>query len=122
MFRKLWSGLRPVLFWSHRRGTWQYDLIVAGILAFIFLTPRSLFNDQPRLSRVREVQTLSDEQRTRVFLVESSAMGEKTGEDLTAAIQDLLRRQTGRNLEVAETRPTSGSDGELTAYLVYVRL
>ncbi len=121
MLRKLWSGLRPVLFWSHRRGSWQYDLIVAAILAFIFFTPRSLFNDQPRLPRVREVQTLSDEQRTRVFLVESSAMGEKTGEDLTTAIQDLLRRQTGRNLEVVETRPSSGADGERTAYLVYVR-
>ena len=121
MLRKLWSGLRPVLFWNYRRGSWQYDLIVAAILAFIFFTPRSLFNDQPRLPRVREVQTLSDEQRTRVFLVESSAMEEKTGEDLTAAIQDLLRRQTGRNLEVVETRPSSGADGERTAYLVYVR-
>ena len=48
-------------------------------------------------------------------------MGEKTGEDLTTAIQDLLRRQTGRNLEVVETRPSSGADGERTAYLVYVR-
>ena len=55
MLRKLWSGLRPVLFWNYRRGSWQYDLIVAAILAFIFFTPRSLFNDQPRLPRVREV-------------------------------------------------------------------
>lgn len=121
MLRKLWGGLRPVLFWSYRRGSWQYDLIVAAILAFIFFTPRSLFNDQPRLPRVREVETLSDEQRTRMFLVESSAVGDITGEDVTAAIQDLLRRRTGQNLEVVETRPSTGADGEVTAYLVYVR-
>ncbi len=37
------------VFWSYERGTWQYDVIVLAILAFIFLTPRPLFNDRPRL-------------------------------------------------------------------------
>ena len=29
------------IFWSYERGSWQYDVICAAILAFIFLTPRS---------------------------------------------------------------------------------
>lgn len=121
MLGKLWGWLRPVLFWSYRRGSWQYDLIVVAILAFIFLTPRSFFNDQPRLPKVREVQALDDELRTQVFLVESAAMGDKTGDEITAAVEDLLRRQTGQDLEIVETRPSTDASGELTGYLVYAR-
>lgn len=32
--------------WSYERGTWQYDLIVALILAFVFFTPPSIFNTE----------------------------------------------------------------------------
>lgn len=37
------------IFWTFRRGSWQYDVICAVILAFIFLTPRSWYHDQPTL-------------------------------------------------------------------------
>ena len=121
MLGKLWGWLRPVLFWSYRRGSWQYDLIVVAILAFIFLTPRSFFSDQPRLPKIRAVQTLHDELRTQVFLVESAAVGDKTGDEITVAVQDLLRRQTGHDLEVVETRPSTDAGGEVTGYLVYAR-
>src|SRR6266404_439417 len=46
-----WSKIKIVigrsLFWTYKRGTWQYDLIVIVNLAFIFLTPRSWFVSQP---------------------------------------------------------------------------
>ncbi len=38
------GGLKKILFWTYPRGSWQYDLAVAAILAFIFLTPRSVFD------------------------------------------------------------------------------
>lgn len=37
------------IFWSYERGSWQYDIIVIAILAFIFLSPRAWFNDRPTL-------------------------------------------------------------------------
>lgn len=40
----MWKAVRKVLFWRYERGTWQYDVIVAVILAFIFLTPPALFD------------------------------------------------------------------------------
>ncbi len=121
MLGKLWAAVRSVLFWGYRRGSWQYDLIVVAILAFIFLTPRRVFNDQPRLPNIREVQTLSDEQRTRVFLVESGAVEGKQGDERETALRDMLRHRMGRDLQVVETRPTTNEQGEVTAYLVYAR-
>ncbi len=51
--RRFWKkakhiAVRSVL-WSYERGSWQYDLICAFILAFIFLTPASWFHDRPTL-------------------------------------------------------------------------
>lgn len=35
--------LRHVFVWSYERGTLQYDIICALILAFVFFVPRSCF-------------------------------------------------------------------------------
>lgn len=57
-----WPKLKLIvtraIFWSYERGSWQYDVIVLVILAFIFLTPASWFHDRPRfqLSDLRHVQ------------------------------------------------------------------
>ena len=50
---KVWHRVKLVvtrsIFWSYERGSWQYDVIVIAILAFIFLSPRAWFNDRPTL-------------------------------------------------------------------------
>lgn len=39
----VWRTLKSVFFWSYGRTTWQYDVLCALILAFIFLTPKAWF-------------------------------------------------------------------------------
>lgn len=41
---KIAQTIKDICLWSYERGTWQYDLIVLAILAFIFLTPGAFFN------------------------------------------------------------------------------
>ena len=45
-----WLGrkLSSFLWWTYPRGSLEYDIMVGVILAFIFLTPRHFFRDQPR--------------------------------------------------------------------------
>jgi len=45
--RRLGRTLRGFLLWQYERGTWQYDVMVALILAFVLLTPSRYFHDQP---------------------------------------------------------------------------
>ena len=33
-----------IIFWRFHRGSWQYDILCGLILAFIFLTPRTVFD------------------------------------------------------------------------------
>jgi len=40
---KTGGTFRNILIWTYERGTLQYDIIIALILAFIFLVPRSCF-------------------------------------------------------------------------------
>ena len=39
--RVLWSAF----FWTYERATWQYDLMVIAILAFVWLTPPGWISD-----------------------------------------------------------------------------
>jgi len=49
VWEKIKAGIRGTVFWAYQRGTWQYDLMVIAILAFIFLSPRTWFDDRPTL-------------------------------------------------------------------------
>ena len=40
--------MKRLIFWDFPRASWQYDIAVAVILAFIFITPKAIFKDQPR--------------------------------------------------------------------------
>jgi len=44
---RVFKALGRVIFWTYARGTWQYDVLCALILAFIFLTPRDFFAKPP---------------------------------------------------------------------------
>ena len=121
MLKKLWGALRPTVFWSYRRGSWQYDLIVVGILAFIFLTPRDLFRDQPRPPSVQQIADLSDGKGTVVFWVEPSVIDDTPAEELTEKLRRLLRQRHDKNLRIIDMQPTTDAEGEVRAYLVYAR-
>jgi hypothetical protein len=42
-FFMLWRVFKRIIFWSYGRTAWQYDVLCALILAFVFLTPKSWF-------------------------------------------------------------------------------
>jgi len=121
MLRKLWGRLRPTVFWSYRRGSWQYDLIIVGIIAFIFLTPRDLFRDQPQPPSVQQIADLSDGKGTVVFWVDPSVVNDTPAEEVTEKLCRLLQQRQGRNLRIIDTQPTTDAEGEVRAYLVYAR-
>lgn len=119
---RLWQAIRPAVLWSYRRGSWQYDLIVVGILAFIFIGPRFIdFGDQPRPQAVQQIKSLSDDdQGTLLFWVDPSVIDEIPPEQVHAKLGALLQQKTGKTLQVIDTKPTP-DEGEVRAYLVYAR-
>jgi hypothetical protein len=64
--------MKKYFIWTFERGSRPYDIICAVILAFIFLTPPSAFNDRPDFMRVttgEQVRRTVDESGNTVFTV-----------------------------------------------------
>jgi len=52
--------LKRFILWDYARASWQYDVMVGIIVAFIFLTPRDWFRDQPRIPHVAAIARPSE--------------------------------------------------------------
>ena len=102
-------------FGSFRRGSWQYDLIVAAILAFIFLTPRQFFGDQPRPDLIQKVSGPADGSNVEVFWVDKTLIET----DSRRRLVQLINKRAGRALRIVEIKPAEDPDGAVRAYLVY---
>lgn len=110
------SGVKRFLLWDYARASWQYDLMVALILAFIFLTPRSLFRDQPRASSIVEMPS----DRGRAFLLEPGLLHSVPDSERKARVEGLLRARYGK-ITVAELQPISDHEQELKGFIAYTR-
>jgi len=119
--QKIWSLIRPIVLWDYRRGSWQYDVICGLIVAFIFLTPREFFGDQPRPPILREVEAVSPDVESEVFLINAQEVSGANADDIKAKMERLLHQRTGRELQITEIRPNEGPNGGLDSYLVYAR-
>ena len=117
MFGRVWAKVRPAVLWNYRRGSWQYDIIVALILAFIFLSPKSLFNDRPSEPVFYEVEDAAE--GVTVYWIDPGALDRANPEGAEPRLQELLRGQTGEDLKVVRTEPAMDQAGNVRAYLVY---
>jgi hypothetical protein len=110
----LLDTLKKLVFWNYARNTWQWDALCVVILIFIFLTPKSWFENSERRGSFRH-QTPSES----ILLIDPQIV--ENMED-KAQLQERLRTLTGRkNLEVLNVRKLVASDGKLQGYEVDIR-
>lgn len=110
--------MKSLLFWEFPRASWQYDVVVALILAFIFLTPRGFFKDQPRPASI--VQMPSDPGVT-VFWLETSLLSSISEQQRPAQAAELLRKRLGKPIQVVRVEPVHDAEGEIRGYLALSR-
>jgi hypothetical protein len=114
--------LKRVLFWDFQRASWQYDIIVGLILAFIFLTPREWFNDQPRIPSASAITLLPSEKGTELFFVDPQLLADlPEGQRAGKLTEELQRRTRNRRLHVVRVEPIVNSEGELQGYHALAR-
>jgi hypothetical protein len=108
--------MRRFILWDFPRGVWQYDVMVAAILAFIFLTPRDIFRDQPRAS---SVVMLPQEGGNGVFWIEPDLLAGVGEGDLTAKANQLLKQRTGKPHTVRRLEPIFDSEHDIKGYMAF---
>ena len=119
MFGKALRGIGSFIFWTYERGTRQYDLMVALILAFIFLTPRQVFHDRPTLTEARQVVEVRGVEGTG-YRIEAKLLEGNT-RSLEVNAEHLLEQVTNRPVEVRRIEPVLDAQGRVQAYTVWVQ-
>ena len=112
------SGIKRFLLWDYPRASWQYDVMVAIILAFIFLTPRAFFRDQPRAS---SIVRLPAEHGANVFWVEPELLDTVPEAERVGRVQRMLKASDGRRETVVRVEPIFGTERDIRGYMAFTR-
>lgn len=132
---KLWQGVVRTVFWSYERGSWPYDAMVVAIVAFVLLTPRGWFHDQPQSVDLGSsgVQMVSEdvEGHTRVYRLDAKVLapekrGAKSSPELERETHDILGRKIpvlqDTTFQVVRIYPVSDATGAVLYYDITVHL
>jgi len=110
--------LRRFIFWDFPRASWQYDVMVGLILAFVFLTPRGFFKDNPRAA---SVVMLPGEGGSGPFLIEPKLLAGVAEADLLAKATVLVNARYKTNKPVTHVEPVYDDEEQLIGYSASVR-
>ncbi len=115
------TGLKRFVLWDYPRASWQFDVMVGVILAFVFLTPRSWFRDQPRTPHASQVAVLGAGHGNDVFWIEPELLTGVPQDQRLATLTKLLKSRTGKTLAIARVEPILDSEGEIKGYMAFTR-
>ncbi len=108
---------KRLLFWDFPRASWQYDIVVALILLFIFAVPREWFRDQPKAASV--VLLSSVRGANRVF-ISTELLANVAEERRAQQATELIRQRTGKPWRVDRVEPIKDeADGDTKGYIAY---
>lgn len=99
------KAAKKIVFWSYPRNSWQWDVLCVLILVFIFLTPKSWF-ENTEYRRSHAVKTIPPAAEVLVTPID------------TAEVQRRVRSITGRATAIRERRDNNGN---LIGYEVDIR-
>jgi hypothetical protein len=110
------SGVKRFLFWDYKRAGWQYDVMVGLILAFIFLTPRAWFRDQPRAN---SIVMLPSEHGETVFWMDAEQLSNTAEAARPGEASALLQARTGKKYHVVRLEPIVDSEQEIKGFMAF---
>jgi hypothetical protein len=129
--RTLWRAIVRVVFWSYERGTWQYDLAVAGIVLFVLFSPFVIhYTDQPSVgpapaSALVELRTVAPGQvatyRVDARLLAPLTRTPELEHDLHETVQKNVQDLNHGRFEIVRIDPIRGEGGTIAYYDVSVK-
>ena len=110
------------ILWDFSRATWQYDVMVGIILAFLFLTPRDWFRDQPRMPHASSVALLPSEHGSNVYWIDRELLNGVAEECRVGRLTGILQARSGdKRTTVTQVEPIYNSENELQGYMAFAR-
>jgi hypothetical protein len=111
--------LKRSIFWDFPRASWQYDVVVALILLFIFLTPRAWFHDQPKEASV--ILMSSSHGSNRVFIA-TELLAPVPDAQRAGRAESLISQRTGKRWHVNRVEPIRDeTEQEIKGFIAYTQ-
>lgn len=114
---RLLNGIKRSILWDYPRASWQYDVMVAVILLFIFLTPRDWFRDQPKASSM--VMLPATHRAVQAFWIEPALLDDVPEGQRPARAAALLKTRTQRQFHIIRVDPISDSEQDVRGFIAY---
>jgi len=115
----LTSGLKRFILWDYPRGSRQYDVMVVLILAFIFLTPREWFRDQPRIPGANTISMLPGE-HSEMYWIDRELLNGVPESERVSKVSGILKSGGRTAKPVLRLQPIfDESEKELKGYVAF---
>lgn len=106
--------MKRFIFWDYPRASFPYDIMVALILAFIFLTPAGIFRDKPRAS---DVAMLTGG----IYMIGPEELAGKPDAERRLRAAELIRKRYHENVTVLKVEPHVGAEQEVKGFVAYTK-
>ena len=101
------------IFWDYPRASWQYDVMVGLILAFIFFTPRNVFRDQPKAASVVMMPERG------AYLIESRLLEGVPPAERTAKAAQLVNTRYKNHASIVRVEQMLDDEGDVIGYTAF---
>ena len=120
----IFRTIKKLFFWGYARNTWQYDVLCALILAFIFQTPQVWFDAGAGMKNWANGQPAGVEghQKPVASKIILPVEGNFPAQMAQNEIENRVRTLTGRtDIEVLNIKTRLDASGKVVAYEVDIR-
>jgi hypothetical protein len=104
------------VFWDFPRASWQYDVVVALILAFIFVTPRDVFRDQPKAANVVMVPG-----QPGTYLIQPRELSGVSENELVPKASSLIEKRFKIKNHINRVEPMYDDEQEIIGYTAFTK-
>lgn len=113
------TGWKRLFMWDFPRGSVAYDIKVGVILAFIFLTPASVFKDQPTLDKAKDdIVMLPSPGGMERYWLEGGIVDAIPEAERAGRISSILGSRTGKARRVVSIDAVQSDGGAVRGYVV----
>ncbi|MFB3915233.1 MAG: hypothetical protein ACE14M_00770 [Terriglobales bacterium] len=116
--------IRSYIWWTHKRGSIHYDVMVTLILLFIFLAPHWIdFNDKPteRTPHQTGVVVFPDGNGAGfIYQIDASAVNATDDQSIHQSLMEIIEPIAGE-IEVVRYEPVKDNSGKIKSYKAWVR-
>jgi len=125
--RNALSVFKKTVLWAYQRGTFQYDILCALILIFIFGTPRSIFQDWPVINSPHQfrfgkqiVDTYDDLGNPVLNVSTQLVPAVQDAIALKNMVKSQLEKSLNRPISIADIKPIVDENGETVGYSIWL--